>query len=96
MKTAASSKTSVVLDARIHELNALGDWRGKTMARVRALIHQADPAIVEEQKNITTNAANEASSSATQPPALQHQSSGSSNNAARRNVRLTHQRSGSG
>ena len=50
MKTAASSKTSVVLDARIHELNALGDWRGKTMARVRALIHQADPAIVEEQK----------------------------------------------
>ena len=38
---------SVLLDRKIKEL---GDWRGKTLARVRALIHQADPAIVEEWK----------------------------------------------
>ena len=50
MKTAASSKTSAALDAKIEELNALGDWRGKALARVRALIHAADPNIVEEQK----------------------------------------------
>lgn len=50
MKTAASSKTSAALDATIDELNALGDWRGKTLARVRALIHAADPDILEEQK----------------------------------------------
>ena len=28
----------------------LGDWRGKTLARVRKLIHEADPEIVEEWK----------------------------------------------
>jgi hypothetical protein len=50
MKTPASPKTSAVLDARIEEFNAHGDWRGKTLARVRALIHEADPEIVEEQK----------------------------------------------
>ena len=50
MKTAASSKTSAALDAKIEELNALGDWRGKALARVRALIHAADPEIIEEQK----------------------------------------------
>jgi hypothetical protein len=35
------------IDARIAEL---GDWRGKTLARVRALIRQADPEIVETWK----------------------------------------------
>ena len=35
------------IDARIKEL---GDWRGKTLARVRALVKQADPEIVEEWK----------------------------------------------
>jgi hypothetical protein len=35
------------IDARIKELN---DWRGKTLARVRALIKQTDPEIVEEWK----------------------------------------------
>jgi hypothetical protein len=34
-------------DARIKELN---DWRGETLARVRALIHEADPEVVEEVK----------------------------------------------
>ena len=36
-----------LIDARIAEL---GDWRGETLARVRELIHQADPEIVEEWK----------------------------------------------
>lgn len=35
------------IDARIQEL---GDWRGKTLSRIRALIKQADPAVVEEWK----------------------------------------------
>ena len=35
------------IDKKIKEL---GDWRGKTLARVRELIHQADPEIVEEWK----------------------------------------------
>ena len=35
------------IDARIIEL---GDWRGETLARVRALIKEADPEVVEEWK----------------------------------------------
>jgi hypothetical protein len=35
------------IDARIKELS---DWRGETLARVRALIKQADPEVVEEWK----------------------------------------------
>lgn len=38
---------SAIIDARIREL---GDWRGKTLAKVRELIHEADPEIVEEWK----------------------------------------------
>ena len=38
---------SQLIDARVEEL---GDWRGKTLARVRALIKQADPEVVEEWK----------------------------------------------
>jgi hypothetical protein len=38
---------SALIDERIKEL---GDWRGKTLARVRELIHEADPEIVEEWK----------------------------------------------
>ena len=38
---------SVLIDQRIKEL---GDWRGKTLAKVRALVHDADPEIVEEWK----------------------------------------------
>jgi hypothetical protein len=38
---------SRLIDARIKEL---GDWRGATLARVRALIKQADPEVVEEWK----------------------------------------------
>jgi hypothetical protein len=50
MKTSASpdgDSPSRLIDARIAEL---GDWRGKTLARVRALIHEADPEVVEEWK----------------------------------------------
>ncbi len=36
-----------MIDARIREL---GDWRGTTLARLRALIREADPAVVEEWK----------------------------------------------
>jgi hypothetical protein len=35
------------IDDKIKEL---GDWRGRTLAKVRAIIHQADPEIVEEWK----------------------------------------------
>ena len=38
---------SAKIDERIKEL---GDWRGKTLAKVRKLIHQADPEVVEEWK----------------------------------------------
>jgi hypothetical protein len=38
---------SALIDARIKELN---DWRGETLARVRRLIKQADPDVVEEVK----------------------------------------------
>ncbi len=38
---------SRLIDARIKEL---GDWRGETLARLRAVIKQADPAVVEEWK----------------------------------------------
>lgn len=33
-----------------HAIEALGDWRGEVLSRVRALIHQADPDVVEEVK----------------------------------------------
>ena len=52
MKKAKSSATkasspSQLIDARIKDL---GDWRGETLARIRALIKQADPDVVEEWK----------------------------------------------
>ena len=38
---------SIFIDQKIKEL---GDWRGKTLAKVREIIHKADPEIVEEWK----------------------------------------------
>jgi len=38
---------SQLIDARIEEL---GDWRGEALARVRSLIKEADPEVVEEWK----------------------------------------------
>src|SRR5215217_7735168 len=42
-----SDSPSRLIDARIEELS---DWRGETLARLRALIRQADPDVVEEWK----------------------------------------------
>jgi hypothetical protein len=50
MKHSASSKeksASELINERIREL---GDWRGRTLLRVRQLIKEADPEIVEEWK----------------------------------------------
>ena len=41
------TEAAALIDARIRDL---GDWRGETLARVRALIHEADPDVVEEWK----------------------------------------------
>ena len=45
--TVPVESASAFIDAKINEL---GDWRGKTLAKVRAIIHAADPEIVEEWK----------------------------------------------
>src|SRR3954464_1701452 len=50
-KPELTESASAMIDARIKEL---GDWRGKTLARVRALIHEADSEIVEEWKYMGT------------------------------------------
>jgi hypothetical protein len=50
-KTIPAESASVLIDARINEL---GDWRGKMLAKVRAIIHKADPEIVEEWKFMGT------------------------------------------
>jgi hypothetical protein len=48
MKTPVpENSASAILDAKIKELS---DWRGKTLAKVRQIIHQADSDIVEEWK----------------------------------------------
>jgi hypothetical protein len=47
MTKAGNASPSQRIDSRIREL---GDWRGETLARVRALIHEADPEVVEEWK----------------------------------------------
>ena len=46
-KPVPAESASAFIDEKIKEL---GDWRGKTLAKVRAIIHQADPEIVEEWK----------------------------------------------
>jgi hypothetical protein len=46
-KPAAVESASALIDERIKEL---GDWRGKMLAKVRKIIHEADPEIVEEWK----------------------------------------------
>ncbi len=43
----AGKSPSALIDARIEEL---GDWRGKMLGRLRSLIKQADPEVVEEWK----------------------------------------------
>jgi len=45
--TTQAESASRLIDERIEELN---DWRGKMLADLRALIHQADPQVVEDWK----------------------------------------------
>lgn len=48
MKRAVPAESaSALIDERIKEL---GDWRGKVLAKVRKIVHEADPEIVEEWK----------------------------------------------
>ena len=44
---ATSKSPSQLIDERIKEL---GDWRGETLARLRALVKEADPKVVEDWK----------------------------------------------
>jgi hypothetical protein len=46
-KTILVDSASAIIDAKIREL---GDWRGKMLAKVREIIYEADPEIVEEWK----------------------------------------------
>jgi hypothetical protein len=46
-KPVPGGSASAFIDEKIKEL---GDWRGKTLAKVREVVHQADPEIVEEWK----------------------------------------------
>jgi len=47
MNEPTGDSPSQLIDARIEEL---GDWRGETLARVRNLVKEADPEVVEEWK----------------------------------------------
>jgi hypothetical protein len=46
-KSVPVESASALIDERIREL---GDWRGKTLEKVREIIHAADPEVVEEWK----------------------------------------------
>jgi len=46
-KSVPAESASALIDARIREL---ADWRGKMLAKVREILHEADPEIVEEWK----------------------------------------------
>ena len=45
--TTSAESPSALIDARIAEL---GDWRGETLSRMRKLIHEADPEVVEDAR----------------------------------------------
>ena len=51
-KPVPAESGSAIIDAKINELSygGGGDWRGKMLAKVREIIHAADPEIVEEWK----------------------------------------------
>jgi len=51
-KPVAVESASSFIDERINEL---GDWRGKMLAKVRDIIHAADPEVVEERKWVKPN-----------------------------------------
>jgi hypothetical protein len=47
MKATDAGSASALIDQRIQEL---GDWRGETLAKVRQIVREADPDVVEEWK----------------------------------------------
>ncbi|HSM88023.1 MAG TPA: DUF1801 domain-containing protein [Candidatus Limnocylindrales bacterium] len=52
-RTVPVESASAFIDEKIKQLSSgpgVGNWRGKTLAKVREIIHQADPEIVEEWK----------------------------------------------
>jgi len=53
-KTTPIESASAFIDEKIEQL---ADWRGKTLAKVREIIHQADPEIIEERKWIKPTSA---------------------------------------
>src|SRR5262245_20801274 len=46
-RPATAESASILIDEKI---KSLGDWRGKMLAKVRKIIHEADPDIIEEWK----------------------------------------------
>jgi hypothetical protein len=50
-KVVSAESASALIDERIE---TLGDWRGKMLAKLRAIVHEADPEIVEEWKFMGT------------------------------------------
>lgn len=50
MKKATPANSETASENITRRIEELADWRGETLARVRAIIHEADPEIVEEWK----------------------------------------------
>src|SRR5471032_834988 len=50
MKSAAASQDQPASERISSRIAELGDWRGQSLARMRRLIHDADPEVVEEWK----------------------------------------------
>ena len=50
MKKAGASEGAAASELISKRIAGLGDWRGETLARMRKLIHEADPDVVEEWK----------------------------------------------
>jgi hypothetical protein len=50
MKKSSASQSQSASELISERISALGDWRGKTLARMRKLIKAADPGVVEEWK----------------------------------------------
>jgi len=50
VKATVGSKVSPASERITKRIQELGDWRGETLARIRKLIHEADPGIEEEWK----------------------------------------------
>ena len=49
-KKESPESASMLIDAPAARIHELGDWRGETLARIRALIKESDPDVIEEVK----------------------------------------------